>query len=60
MTGGHIVMRCDDVLIKTKQIEVKIYLRLMINWLKDVPKEEDEYGDEYDAYNDDDDATMMM
>ena len=60
MTGGHIVMRCDDELIKTQQIEVKNYPRLMINWLKDVPKEEDEYGDEYDAYNDDDDATMMM
>ena len=60
MTGGHIVMRCDDELIKTQQIEVKNYPRLMINWLKDVPKEEDEYGDGYDAYNDDDDATMMM
>ena len=60
MTGGHIVMRCDDELIKTQQIEVKNYPRLMINWLKDVPKEEDENGDGYDAYNDDDDATMMM
>ena len=53
-------MRCDDELIKTQQIEVKIYLRLMINWLKDVPKKEDENGDGYDAYNDDNDATMMM
>ena len=60
MIGWHVLMRCDDELIKTQQIEVKIYLRLMINWLKDVPKEEDENGDGYDAYNDDNDATMMM
>ena len=56
MTGGYIVMRCDDELIKTQQIEVKIYPTLMINWLEVVPLEEDGY----DAYNDDEDATMMM
>ena len=62
MIGCHILMRCDDELIKTQQIEVKIYLRLMIIQLKDVPKEEDENGDGCDAYNfnDDEDATMMM
>ena len=34
MIGCHMLMRCDDESIKTQQIEVKIYPRLMINWFK--------------------------